>query len=261
MKHDINGQKLFVRDEGEGPALLFLHGFLMDGRMFDAQVEHLKDDYRCIVVDTRGFGRSEWDGEPFTLYDVVDDCVALLDELGEESAVWCGMSQGGYAALRAALTHADRVRAMVLMSTTGKVDEQGTKDQYRDTAELWKGGPPQPLVDGLATALLGPREEVEDWWEVWLPRWRDMSAEAIGAGLNALIDRDDIVSRLGEIEQPALVAHGTRDDGMPIDHGEFLDEKLPNSKGLVRLEGGAHVAAMTHAGPLNAAIEAFLGEI
>lgn len=259
--YDINNQKLFVTDRGSGPPIVFLHGFLMDGRMFESQVEHLKDRYRCITVDTRGFGRTEWDGEPFTLYDVADDAFALLDELGLESAVFFGMSQGGYASLRAALEKPDRVDGLVLLSTTGKTDEAGTKDQYRNTADLWATGPPDPLVEGLATALLGPREKSRAWWDTWLPRWRAMLPAAIGAGLTALIERDDIVDRLGEIEQPTLVAHGTEDGGMPIEHGIFLHEQLPNSKGLVRIEGGAHTAGMTHPEPLNDALDDFLADL
>ncbi|MFW6084103.1 MAG: alpha/beta fold hydrolase, partial [Gemmatimonadota bacterium] len=102
----INGQGIHYEDSGgDGPAVLFLHGFLMDRRMFDPQVEALSGAFRCVRFDARAFGDTEWDGKPFGLYDTAADGVGLLDELGIDSAVWVGHSQGGYAALRAALGH------------------------------------------------------------------------------------------------------------------------------------------------------------
>jgi len=259
---EINGQKLHYTDEGAGDAIVFLHGFMMDGRMFDAQIAALEDTYRCITFDARALGRTEWDGEAFTLYDTVSDCFALMDHLGVESAVLAGMSQGGYAALRAALTSPERVRALVLMSTSAVLDVDGAKAGYTEMRDTWASvGPVDPLIEGLATALLGPKDEVSAWWDVWLPRWKEYSGERITHGMNNLLERDDIIERVAEITQPVLVTHGTADHGMPIALGEQLDELLPGSTGIVRIEGGAHTANMTHADQINGPLEAFLAEV
>src|SRR5436853_2615570 len=114
----VNGQGLYFEDSGgPGPAVVFMHGFLMDQTMFDPQVAALAPSYRCVRFDARGFGQTEWDGRPFSLYDTVEDCIALMDHLGIERAAIVGMSQGGYAALRLALRHPEWVKALVLMST------------------------------------------------------------------------------------------------------------------------------------------------
>src|SRR4051812_46137505 len=105
----INDQEIYFEDsQGNGPAVVFMHGFLMDQSLFDAQVEKLTPQYRCIRWDARGFGQTQWNGKPFQLSDSVSDCFGLMDHLGIESAVLVGMSQGGYCALRAALTSPER---------------------------------------------------------------------------------------------------------------------------------------------------------
>jgi len=263
-KVQVNGQGLHYTDtaQSEKDAIVFLHGFLMDGRMFEPQIEHLRENYRCITFDARVFGQTDWDGEAFDLYDTAADCIALMDHLGIERAVIAGMSQGGYAALRIALRYPERVAGLVLMSTSGQVDPEMARGMYLETRDTWaQAGPVQPLIEGLAGALLGPKEKAEAFWDTWLPRWKEYPGEGILHGMNNLLDRDDIEDKLGEITQPVLVSHGTEDMGMPISNGEFLFEALPNTTELVRIEGAAHTANMTHPEQLNGKLEAFLQSV
>lgn len=256
---EINGQGLFFEDSGgDGPALVFLHGFLMDQRMFDPQVESLAPRHRCVRWDARAFGQTRWDGQPFSLYDSVSDCVGLMDHLGIERATLVGMSQGGYCALRVALRHPERVKALVLMSTRSGIDEEEAKAGYRQTRDTWVAhGPVDPLIEGLATALLGPRDRVPDAWDTWIPRWKQHSREQLDHAMNHLLDRDDIDPRLSEITCPALVTHGT-DDSMPIALGEKLANDLIDCQGFVAIPGGAHAANMTHPDAIAAALAEFL---
>ena len=256
----IDGQGIRYEDSGgEGPAVLFLHGFLMDHRMFDPQVEALSDAFRCVRFDARAFGETEWDGEPFDLYDTVADGVALLDELGIDSAVWVGHSQGGYAALRAALRHPSRVRALALIDTRAGVDEPEVREAYRDVRDTWREhGPVAPLVDGLMTAILGPEEAVAELREAWRPRWEATSGENIHHALNNLLERDDLTGRLERIEQPAIVIHGELDEGIPLACGEALERELPNCEELVVVPEAWHAPNLTRPERVNPPLRAFL---
>lgn len=256
----IDGQGIHYEDSGgNGPPVLFLHGFLMDRRMFDPQVEALSGAFRCVRFDARAFGDTEWDGQPFSLYDTADDGVALLDELGLESAVWVGHSQGGYAALRAALRHPSRVRALVLVDTRAGVDEPEVREAYREVRDTWrKQGPVAPLVDGLMTGILGPPDAVSDLRKAWRPRWEAVSGERIHHAMNNLLDRDDLTDRLDRIEQPAIVIHGELDEGIPLTCGETLARELPGCEELVVVPDAWHTPNLTRPELVNQPLRGFL---
>lgn len=260
----VNGQELFYEDSlGNGPPIMMMHGFLMDQSLFDSQVKELAPFYRCIRFDARAFGKTKWDGKAFSLYDTASDCVGLMDHLGLKSAVIVGMSQGGYAALRMALVSKERVRALVLMSTWAGVDDEAVKSQFRQLRDTWeKMGPLEPMLEGSATILLGPKLEpkMESIWNSWLPKWRSYSGNAIVHAINNLVDRDDISHRLSEIQQPALVTHGDADVGMPIELGRKLCESLPNCQGFVTIPKAAHAANYTHPESLTAPLLDFLSK-
>jgi len=115
---EVNGATLAYDDTGgDGPVVVLCHGFLMDRTMFADQVAVLRDAYRVITWDERGFGDTVYDQQPFTFWDSAQDCLGLIDQLGVERAVFGGMSQGGFIALRIALCMASgkrsRIRPMV----------------------------------------------------------------------------------------------------------------------------------------------------
>ena len=120
----VNGAEIAYDDTGgDGPAVILAHGFLMDRSMFDPQVEALRSDYRMITWDERGFGDTQYDGEPFSYWDSANDCLGLLDHLGIDRAVVGGMSQGGFISLRVALTAPERVRGLILLDTQAGVED------------------------------------------------------------------------------------------------------------------------------------------
>ncbi|MDY7231822.1 alpha/beta fold hydrolase [Hyalangium rubrum] len=241
---ELNGQGIYFEGSGgSGRPIILGHDFLMDGRMFDLQVEALAPEFRVIRWDARALGRTRWDGKPFTLWDSASDCIALLDHLGIDEAVVGGMSLGGYCALRAALRFPDRVKALVLMSTRGTSDDDDAKDIYMDLARIWSAyGPIEPVVHILADPFLGdPR-----YYAPWLDRWRLLPASNYLAATRSLVERDDISHRLREIACPAIVFHGTEDTGIPASDGEELHYSLPGSVGFVPVPGASHAANLTH---------------
>ena len=257
MPHvDLNGQKIFYEDSGgEGPPIVLAHGFLMDHTMFDPQVSVLAPEFRVIRFDARGFGRTQSDGKRFSYWDSVEDCIRLLDHLGIERAVVGGMSQGGFLTLRAALKWPDRVKALVVINSQGGVDDAATLAGHRGLLETWRQqGPIDPLVHPIAGLILGAPEH----WEPWISMWRKIPVEDIVAPTLALIERDDITDRLGEIKQPAIVFHGDADLAISIERGRLLADKLPGCKNFVTVKGAAHASNLTHADQVNPPLLAFL---
>ncbi len=255
---ELNGQGIYFEDSGgSGRPLLLCHGFLMDGRMFDPQVEALSPEFRVIRWDARAFGRTRWDGKPFTLWDSAADCVALLDHLGLDKAVIGGMSLGGYCALRVALRHPDRVQALVLMSTRGTLDDEDTKGISMDLARIWSvHGPIEPVVWLLARPILAD----PDHFSPWIDRWRLLPGSHYLAATRSCVERDDIRSRLKEIRCPAIVFHGQEDNYISPADGEQLHETLPGSTAFICVPGAGHSANLTHPHLVNPPLRRFLRE-
>lgn len=257
MPHvELNGQKIFYEDSGgDGPPIVLGHGFLMDHSMFAAQLKVLTPKYRVIVHDQRGFGKTVTDGQRFTYWDCADDAVRLAEHLGIKQAVFGGMSQGGFVSLRVALRYPERVKALVLISTQAGVDDGQTLAGYRQMLDTWAmAGPVLPLREAIAGIILGGRE----YWEPWISSWTQYPKEAlVNAGL-CLIERDDITDRVGEVQAPAIVFHGTADTAIHMDRARLLAEKLPNGKRLIEVPGAAHAANVTHPELVNGALLEFL---
>ena len=252
----VNQQELYYEDTGgSGPAVVLAHGFLMDGRMFEPQAEALAPEFRVIRWDARAQGRTRWDGRPFTLYDSVADCLALMDGLGLGRAVIGGLSQGGYCALRFALRHPERVRGLVLMSTSGRADGEPLRAGYRQVRDLWGSpGATENIVQMYSRAIIGdPR-----FYVPWLDRWRQTPRDAFVAAMNNLIDRDDIAPRLGDITCPALVLHGLEDSAIPAAEGQVLAEALGGPARFVPIPGAAHAPTLSHAELVLPPLLAFL---
>src|ERR1041385_1473418 len=125
----INGLRLHYVDTGKSPgiAVLFIHGFPFNHTMWQAQIELLKPHFRVIAYDGRGHGQSEIGDGQYMLEFLVDDLVGLLDHLKLDQAVLCGLSMGGYIALRAIERHPERVRALILCDTRSEADSNEAK--------------------------------------------------------------------------------------------------------------------------------------
>jgi pimeloyl-ACP methyl ester carboxylesterase len=256
---DVNGQRIHYEDTGgdgagNAPAVLFSHGFLMDREMFASQVDALAPEFRCITWDERGFGLTEATAA-FTFWDSASDALALLDALDVTSAVFAGMSQGGFVALRAALTAPDRVKALVLIDTQAGPEAAEVQPVYDAMVEDWTtNGPQDALAEAVASIIFGGGYDPAPW----IAKWQAQPKENIRLPYGALVGRDDVTNRLSAIDAPAIVFHGEEDAAIPMHKAEELDAKLANSVGLVRIPGAGHASNLSHPDAVNGPLLEFL---
>lgn len=255
---ELNGQTIGYHDTGgDGPAVLFSHGFLMDRSMFDAQVAAFSGEYRCIAWDERGFGETPVTG-PFTYWDSAADAVALLDHLGVDEAIWVGMSQGGYLSLRAALANPERVKALALIDTQTQADSPEEIEQYQGMLAHWMSDEPLGEVGVIvAHLILGDPGLMQTWIAIWESRDR----KAIEHPGNCLTSREDITDRVSELTMPVLSIHGDMDEAIPIDRARGLQAALPDGRGLVEVAGAAHAPNMSHPDTVNKALRDFFAAV
>lgn len=245
---------------GEGPSIVLMHSFLCDATMWRHQVEPLTNaGWRVISIDMRGHGQSGPSLQPFSVYDLADDVVAVLDDVAAREAVWCGLSIGGMMSLRAALRHPDRVRALVLADSDGGAEQPITKAKYVAMGAIQRAVGPKPLFAAVDKLFFSPttRRDRPDLVDTLHLRFEANHRPSISTGIQALIQRDDVLPLLASVDLPALVVVGSEDEALPPERSERLAKALPNAE-FVNIEGAGHLSCLERPEDFNGALLAFL---
>lgn len=247
------GARIYFAEAGAGDrAIVFSHGLLMDHEMFAPQAEALGGEFRCVLWDQRGHGQTTQEGE-WTYWDSAADLVALLDHLDVEKAVLAGMSQGGFVSLRVALRAPERLKGLFVIDTQAGTDPEPVEMMNAAIAAQWKEhGPDESVLAAVHGTIVAPAEPGG-----WPDKWRAMSPQGVAGAFRALIERDALEDRLGEIEVPALVVHGDADAAIPTERAEALCSGLPNCEDFVLIPGGGHASNLSHPDEVNRALLAF----
>jgi len=256
------GQSISYQEQGSGPAIVLGHSFLCTGTMWRHQVPVLAEGYRVINLDFRGHGGSGEVAGSFSLYDAVGDVLAVLDHLGIDRAVWCGLSIGGMVALRAALSAPERVRALALFDTDAGVESGWKVLKYRAMGLVAGTIGIGPLLSPIAKLMFGPttlREQPELVAD-WKKSASALHVPSVLRGLDTLIRRDSLLSRLSEIRVPSLVVVGEEDRSLPVPHSLAIHRGIVDSR-LVRVPAAGHLAALEQPEPSNQALLGFLSSL
>lgn len=257
-----NGITLHYETSGSGLPIVLTHSFLCDGSLFTHQVAVLEQTHRIINIDLRGHGQSGPSESPFTIYDLVDDVVAVLDAEGVALAVWMGLSIGGFLSLRAALTRPERVRALVLIDTDAGAETAWKKLKY--TAMKWwlqTLGPRLPVSAAMPimfgrTTLRSRPELHADYYQ----RFMNVRVNSICCGIDAITERDDVVGRLNEIRVPTLVVVGEEDKPLPPWKSRRIANAIPGAE-LVVIPRAGHLSAIENPVPVTDAVTHFLSKV
>lgn len=253
--------RIFYTESGErgSRTVVLCHGFFMDLSMFAPQVEYLEArGFRVLCWDARGHGGTVTEPDhPFTYWDSARDLLAVMDAAGVDRAVIGGMSQGGYAALRAALLAPERVDALILLDTEADSSTPEQKSEYQQLFDAWTNPevPIATLADALAPGLIGGTALDQAPWRA---KWAAGDRRAIRSAATCLIERESLLDRLAEISCPALVVRGEFDESSTAEKSRVLAAGLAGAGPVVTIAGAGHAANWTAPGPVDEAIGAFL---
>jgi pimeloyl-ACP methyl ester carboxylesterase len=238
--------------------VLLLHGIGSNSRSFRHQLADLCDSYTVIAWDAPGYGHSDDPVEPFTLADLADRAVGLLDELEVERAHVLGVSMGGVIAQLVYHRHPHRVRSLILADTNpggGGLPEPERSARVQGRLEALERLGPRGMAEARAPHLLGPDAPADLLKEV-----TEIMAEVRPAGYRAAaiaLGQTDLTALLETIDVPTLVIHGEHDTVVPPDTGRFLAENIPGAR-LVLIPNAGHVSNQEHPQAFNAAVRQFL---
>lgn len=255
--------KIHYVEQGEGPPVVFIHGLVMDHTMYVAQFEDLPDSYRCIALDLRGHGRSECPPGPWSMQDSVNDVVEFIRGVDAAPCHLVGMSWGGYIASRIALQEPELVRSLVMIDSSLDADSDDMAALERGFMEtVEKDGLTDEVIESSLPLLYGERFRTSeaDAIAVHFDRLRSMKREGVVEGLRAIVERDSLLSRAGDIKVPVLVIHGEEDLAIPIAQAEKMAEVIGNAE-LVRVPGAGHSTPLEAPDVVNEALASFLAAV
>lgn len=256
METMLNGIRMHYEDEGAGPAVVLLHAFPLSGAMWRAQAAALRQRYRLIVPDLRGFGGSDAPPGSYTMDQQADDVVALLDQLGLEQVALCGLSMGGYIALALMRSHPARVRALALCDTRAGADSEEGRAGREANARLAEERGPAAIADKMIPSLVAPGapQELRDELRALIVA---NSADGIAGALRGMAQRPDSGPGLAAITAPTLVLVGAEDTLTPPAEARALSAAIAGSR-LVEIAGAGHLANMERPAEFTAVLRAFL---
>jgi aminoacrylate hydrolase len=255
----IGDADIYYEEKGEGPPLMLVPGLAGTGSFWISQVPDFARDFRTIVHDHRGAGRSTHSRITYSVEQMADDTLRLMDALGVEAAHLVGHSTGGAIGQVIATEHPERLRSLVLSATWA-----GPDPFFRRLFESRK----QTLLDSGIEAYLRASVLFQA-----TPRWvsdndefiAEMHAltaaasppvEIVASRIDAIM-RHDRRRRLLQIRVPTLVIVARDDMITPPFYSEELASAIPDAK-LVVLESGGHFSPAIHSEPYNRAVGAFL---
>lgn len=245
MRASINGIELGYDDHGVGLPVIFLHAFPLNRSMWSGLTTSLLKEqrFRLVTLDWPGFGESNLQGPISTMEHLADDVAALMDALGMQQAVLCGLSMGGYAAFAFLRKYAGRVRGLILSDTRPGADTDEAKANREQVARLVEEQGVEPLADLQVPKLLAEYTR-QHHPEVEL-RVRQMINAATPAGIAAasrgMAQRADSTDLLAAITCPTLVVVGEYDSLTPSAVAQAYAQSIP----------GAHIATIPLAGHLS----------
>jgi pimeloyl-ACP methyl ester carboxylesterase len=257
MRATLNGIEVGYTDEGKGPALVLVHGFPLNRRVWDRQVEAFKSTHRVIAPDLRGFGETEATGGPVSMGRFAEDLFALMQHLKVGPVTFVGHSMGGYVALAFATAFPQALQGLVLVCTKSGADAAEAAAARRALAERVPEEGVAIVVDAMAPKMLSASNtdaamaaEVRGFMLPSKPKG------VIGA-LLGMAERTDMGTWLGQLRVPTLVVTGAADTLIPPSESEALAKAIPSAQ-LDIIPDGGHLVAFEHADAFNEVLSVWL---
>jgi 3-oxoadipate enol-lactonase len=256
----VNGVTLAVEVRGDGPAVLFIHGYPFDHSIWTHQIAAL-DGWCRIAPDLRGMGRSDAPDLGYSMETYASDLAELLDLLGARDVVLVGLSMGGYVAFEFLRCWRERVRGLVLIDTRAEADSPEARLNRDASAAAAREQGAAAVAESMLPKVLGGSTMAES--PATVERVRTMMAATPLAGmvgaLSAMRDRPDSSPMLPElIGLPTLVIVGEEDQLTPPAQASAMAEAIPGAS-LVVIRSAGHLTPMERPVETTDALLAFLG--
>ena len=260
-KVKVNDIQLYYEVHGQGEPLVLIMGLGANTKGWDMQIPAFSREFQVVAFDNRGSGRSDKPATPYTMRLFADDTAGLMDALGVASAHVYGQSMGGLIAQELALSYPQRVRALVLGSTScgGQQAVPALPEHLTLMAFLNTLSAEEAAEKGLPLMYSG---------EFIARKRQELIARALAeAELRPPLDafvrqaqaavRHKAYDRLPQIRCPTLIISSSDDKIVPAENSRILAERIPDAE-LVVLPKAGHGYLVECAEESNALVLDFL---
>ena len=263
----VDGFRLHVLDwGGAGPPLLFLHGGALTAHSWDLVCLALRESHRCVAVDQRGHGDSEWSpGLDYGTDAHVRDIAGLIDPLELDRPILVGQSLGAVNGLSFAAQHPGRLPGLVMIDAGPWVQRRGAErivefvledaelPSVEDFVERARRFNTRRDPELLRHSLLRNLRPLPDGGWTWKYDRRHLSREGIAAFEAQLAELERL---LPEVRCPVLVVRGAESDVMTAADAERLAKRLPDGRAIT-VPGAGHTVQGDNPAALAAALREF----
>ena len=256
---DISISYLLKESSVAEKTILFIHGFPFNKNMWIDQLESLPANVRGIAIDVRGHGMSTIGHGYFSVDVFAKDLLVFIEMLGLERVVLCGISMGGYIALRAYQLAPTLIAGLVLVSTTSQADTNEAKIKRFDTIQSVLKYGRRTFAIGFVKNVFSEQSLATKADEVELIRSsiRRNDVRSICATLLALASRTDTTDSLKGITVPCLIIRGESDKLITAKQVEILKEGIAQSELLI-MKGCGHLPNLEDPYVFNTALNNYL---
>ena len=236
------------------PALIFSNSLGTNFKMWQAQIDFFQQDFFVICYDTRGHGASSAPQGPYSIDQLGQDVVNLLDHLNVEKAAFCGISMGGLTGQWLAIHRPERFNQVVVCNTAANI---GQEQAWNDRAALVREQGLQPIASTAASRWF-TEPFIQSNATVVNNLQNDLaagSAEGYASCCEALA-KADVREQLKDITVPVLVVAGQQDPVTTVVDGQFMVERIANSQ-LFEINA-SHISNVELPNEFNQAVKQFI---
>ena len=236
------------------PALVFSNSLGTNFKMWQPQIDHFQQDFFVICYDTRGHGASSAPQGPYTLDQLGQDVVNLLDHLNIEKAAFCGISMGGLTGQWLAINKPERFSHVVVCNTAAKI---GQEQAWNERAALVREQGLAPIASTAAGRWF-TEPFIQSNAATVTTLSNDLGAgspEGYASCCEALA-KADVREQLKDITVPVLVVAGQQDPVTTVADGQFMVERITNSQ-LFEINA-SHISNVELPNEFNQAVKQFI---
>jgi pimeloyl-ACP methyl ester carboxylesterase len=247
-------------EKGQGPALLFLHGFCETGEMWRHFADSLSTLYRVVCPDLPGFGNSPLSDPIQSLEEVAERLEHFLDDQHIQHPIVLGHSLGGYVALALLERMGDRIQAIGLLHSTAFADDLEKKEMRNRVLIFLNKHGAAKFVSSFVPQLFPEhrRQELADAMAHAIEDGQRSSLEGLLAYTVAMRDRKDRIAILQQFAGPKLLLAGTLDGSVKIESSRAQQDAFTH---YIELEGVGHLGMVEEKEKTLAVVQEFVREV